>query len=121
VPAADGLRTTTVRRNGTVRARRIDFLIGRQYAGQSAYILYHARTLEFFDHHGTFIAEADWPAPEITYVSTDQLRQHPTATDDPAQSATVTDVLNADTTVTDVLRHDPSVTDVLRHQPSPES
>lgn len=110
VPAAEGLRTTTVRRNGTVRARRIDFLIGRQHSGQTVYILYHATTLEFFDRNGTFIAEADWPAPETTYVSTDHLRQRPT-TDDPAQS----------TTVTDVLRHDANVTDVLRHQPSPES
>lgn len=33
-PSAGGLRATTVRRNGTVRARKSEFLIGRQYAGQ---------------------------------------------------------------------------------------
>lgn len=121
VPSADGLRTTTVRRNGTVRARRTEFLIGRQYAGQTAYVLYHATTLEFFDHQGTYIAEADWPAPGTSYVRAEHLRPNPTATDFPTESPTVTDVLRDGATVTDVLRHGPIVTDVPTHQPSPES
>lgn len=90
------------------------------YAGQTTYALYHATTLEFFDRNGTFIAEADWPAPDTSYVSTDHLRPNPT-THDPAQSTTITDVLSPDPSVTDVLRHGATVTDVLTHQLSPES
>lgn len=117
----DGVRTTSVRRNGTIRARRIEFLIGRQYAGQIAYVLYQATTLEFFNHEGTFIAETDWPAPGITYVSADRLRFNDAATDVPDESTTVTNVLIDDATVTDVLRHGPIVTDVPTHQLSPKS
>ena len=121
VPAAGGLRATTVRRNGTVRARKTEFLIGRQYAGQTAYVLYHATTLEFFDHEGIYIAEADWPVPGTSYVRAEHLRPNPIATAVPAESPTVTDVLRDAATVTDVLRHGPIVTDVPTHQPSPES
>ena len=85
VPIRSGLRTTTVRRNGTVRARRTEFLIGRQYAGQTAYVLYHATTLEFFDHQGTYIAEADWPAPGTSYVRAEHLRPNPIARDVPGR------------------------------------
>jgi putative transposase len=121
VPVAEGLRTTTVRSNGTVRARRTEFLIGRQYAGQTAYVLYHATTLEFFDHQGSYIAEADWPAPSTSYVRAEHLRPNPIARDVPGEAPTVTDVLRDGATVTDVLRHGPIVTDVPTHQPSPES
>ena len=121
MPVAEGLRTTTVRRNGTVRARRTEFLIGRQYAGQTAYVLYHATTLEFFDHQGSYIAEADWPAPGTSYVRAEHLRPNPIARDVPGEAPTVTDVLRDGATVTDVLRHGPIVTDVPTHQPSPES
>jgi len=120
-PVAEGLRTTTVRYNGTIRARRIEFLIGRRYAGQTAYVLYHATTLEFFDHHGTYIAEADWPEPGINYAGADRLRPNPLAIDVPGESTTVTDVVRSGETVTDVLRHTPIVTDVSTHQPPPES
>ncbi len=121
VHVADGVRTTTVRRNGTIRARRVEFLIGRQYAGQIAHVLYQATTVEFFDHQGTYIAEADWPTPGITYVSADRLRFIDTAIDMPDESTTVTDVLTDDASVTDVLRHGPIVTDVPTHRLSPES
>jgi putative transposase len=70
----DGVRTTTVRANGIIRARGIDFLIGRRYAGQPAYLIYHAESLEFYDHQGTRIAEADWPAAGITYIGASGLR-----------------------------------------------
>ncbi len=89
--ALDGVRTTTVRANGTIRARKVDFMIGRRYAGQLAYVIYQRTTIEFFDRQGSFIAEADWPAPGITYIGANGLRQ------------------------------DRTVTDVLTHQPSPQS
>ena len=79
--AVDGVRTTTVRRNGTIRAHRIDFKIGRRYAGQIAYVIYQSTTIEFFDHHGALIAEADWPEPGITYVGANGLRRERTDTD----------------------------------------
>ena len=60
---ADGVRTRTVGHNGTIRARRIEFLIGRQYVGQIAYVLYQATTVEFLDYQSAYIAEADWPDP----------------------------------------------------------
>ncbi len=121
MPSATGTRTAKVKGNGTIRARRIEFLIGRQYANQTAYVLYHDETLEFFDHRGTFIAEADWPVPGISYVSADKLRPKPLAANDVGPSATVTDVPRQEGTVTDVPRHSDSVTDVSTHQPSPES
>lgn len=79
--AVDGVRTTTVRRNGTIRARKIDFMIGRRYAGQLAYVIYQTTTIEFFDRQGAFIAEADWPAPGITYIGANGLRQQKADTD----------------------------------------
>ena len=118
VPRADGIRTTTVRRNGIVRARKVEFLIGRRYAGQTVYVVYNAKIVEFFDRHGTRIAEADWPAAGTSYVGAEHLRPNPIAT---AESPTVTDVVRVDATVTDVLRHGPNVTEVPTHQPSPES
>nr|WP_226901907.1 integrase core domain-containing protein [Phycicoccus mangrovi] len=121
VPVAEALRTTTVRRDGTVRARHTEFLIGRRYAGQPAYVLYHATTLEFFDQHGTYIAEADWPDPAIKYVSADKLRPNLMAPESSVEGSTVTDVLTHGGTVTDVLRHESIVTDLPRHPPSPES
>lgn len=121
VSVAEALRTTTVRRNGTIRARHTEFLVGRQYAGETAYVLYHAKTLEFFDQHGTYIAEADWPDAGIKYVSADKLRPNPITPKSSVDGRTVTDVLTHGETVTDGLRHAPIVTDVPRHQPSPES
>ncbi|MBT9257706.1 hypothetical protein KMZ30_19205 [Phycicoccus sp. KQZ13P-1] len=121
MPVAEALRTTTVRRNGTIRARHTEFLIGRRYAGQPAYVLYHATTLEFFDQHGTDIAEADWPDPGIKYVSADKLRPNPMAPESSVEGSTVTDVLTHGGTATDVLRHESIVTDLPRHPPSPES
>lgn len=105
VPVGQELRTTIVRRNGTIRARGSEFLLGRPYAGQTAYVLYHATTLEFFDHQGSFIAEADWPEPGISYVRAEHLRPNPITRDVPEQGRTVTDVLIGEATVTDVLRH----------------
>lgn len=110
---AEGLRTTTVRHNGTVRARRTSsFTSAAPYAGRTVHVLYHPTTIEFFDRHGTLITEAAWPAPGINYVSTTT-----TTTETPS----VTDVLTHQPTVTNVLRQDLSVTNVLIHQPSPQS
>lgn len=77
----DGVRTTRVRANGTIRARRVDFMVGRSYAGQLAYVIYRTDIIEFFDHQGALIAEADWPTPGIDYVGASQLRRERTDTD----------------------------------------
>jgi putative transposase len=80
-PAVDGVRITTVRFNGVIRARKVDFMIGRRFAGQLAYVIYQIKTVEFFDHQGTFIAEGDWPPPGITYIGASSLRHQRTDTD----------------------------------------
>jgi transposase InsO family protein len=72
----DGIRTTIVRNDGTIRVRRIEFRIGSQYAGQSAYVLLADQTVEFFDHIGTSIARCPWPAPGTRYVGATYLKQH---------------------------------------------
>ena len=48
-------------------------VIGRRYAGQLAYVIYQIKSVEFFDHQGTFIAQGDWPPPGITYIGTSSL------------------------------------------------
>jgi transposase InsO family protein len=69
----DGIRTTKVRNDGTIRVRRIEFRIGSQYAGQTAYVIATETTIEFFDYQGTFIAGCPWPLPGTRYVGTKQL------------------------------------------------
>lgn len=69
-----GVRTTKVRRNGTIRVRKIEFRLGSRYAGQLAHVIAKTDHVAFYDHEGTLIAEADWPAPGTTYVGTKQLR-----------------------------------------------
>lgn len=89
--SAAGVRVTTVRRNGVVRVRKVEYHLGRRYAGQTAYVLAHADKVEFYDHDGTQIIEHPWPPPGTTYV--------------------------ADTTPPTPM----TVTDVLTHEASPES
>lgn len=72
-------------------ALKVDFMIGRRYAGQLACVIDQTKTVEFFDHQGTFIAEGDWPPPGVTYIGASSLR------------------------------HERSDTDVLTHQASPQS
>lgn len=48
-------------------------VIGRRYAGQLAYVIYQIKSVEFFDHQGTFIAQGYWPPPGITYIGTSSL------------------------------------------------
>ena len=71
---AGGVRTTKIRRNGTIRVRKIEYRLGSRYAGQLARVIATADAVEFYDHEGTLIAEADWPPPGITYVGIKQLR-----------------------------------------------
>jgi putative transposase len=89
--SAAGVRVTTVRRNGIVRVRKVEYHLGRRYAGQTAYVLAHADKVEFYDLQGTQIIEHPWPPPGTTYVAY-------------ATPSTPT-----------------TVTDVLTHEPSPES
>ena len=67
-PTATGIRTTTVRRNGVVRVRKVEYQLGRRYSGQTAYVLTHADKVEFYDQQGTQIIEHPWPPPGTTYV-----------------------------------------------------
>jgi putative transposase len=70
----DGIRTTKVRRDGTVRARKIEFRLGSRYAGQLAFVIADTDTVEFFDHQGTSIAQHPWPQHGTAYVGARQLR-----------------------------------------------
>jgi transposase InsO family protein len=51
----DGIRTTMVRNDGTIRVRKIEFRIGAKYAGQTAYVKTTEKNIEFFDAIGTML------------------------------------------------------------------
>ena len=70
----DGVRTTKVRNDGTIRVKKIEFRIGSKYAGQTAYVLTSEQTIEFFDHQGTSITHTPWPLPGTRYIGTTQLK-----------------------------------------------
>jgi len=72
----DGVRTTKVRNDGTIRVRKIEFCISARYAGQTAYVIATDDTVEFFDHQGTSIVRCPWPLPGTRYVGLKHLQQH---------------------------------------------
>jgi len=69
----NGIRTTKVRNDGTIRVRKIEFRIGAKYAGQTAYVKVDKATVEFFDSEGTSIVKYPWPPDGTRYVGTKQL------------------------------------------------
>ena len=71
----EGTRTTKVRHDGTVRARRIEFRLGSQYAGQVISVVSSQETVTFIDLDGVIIAEHPWPLPGIAYIGAKQLRR----------------------------------------------
>jgi len=72
----DGVRTTTVRNDGTIRVAKIEYRIGATYARQRAYILVTNATIEFFDHQGTSIYHIPKPANGTRYLGINHLKQH---------------------------------------------
>jgi transposase InsO family protein len=75
VHTVDGVRTTKVRNDGTVRVRKIEFCLGAHYAGQIIHVISGAETVTFVDLEGVVIADHPWPLPGVSYVGAKQLRR----------------------------------------------
>jgi len=71
----DGVRTTKVRGDGTVRARKIEFRLGSSWAGETIHVISGKRLVAFVDLDGVIIAEQPWPLPGVAYVGTNQLNR----------------------------------------------
>ncbi|TFC27071.1 transposase [Cryobacterium sp. MDB1-18-2] len=70
----DGIRRTTVARNGIVQVRQTRFHISRALAGQTVYLVETTDHLLVFDDDGTEIMEHRWPKPGTKYVSSGRPR-----------------------------------------------
>lgn len=72
----NSIRETKVRNDGTIRVSKIEFRIGSEYVGQTAYVIRNkeTNTVEFFDHQGTSIYRYPWPKPGTRYVGTKELQ-----------------------------------------------
>jgi transposase InsO family protein len=71
----DGERTTKVRHDGTVRARKIEFRLGSSYAGKIIHVVSTEETVAFIDLDGVIIAEHPWPLPGTAYVGARELHR----------------------------------------------
>jgi transposase InsO family protein len=71
----DGRRVTKVRGDGTVRARKIEFCLGRRWSGRLIYVVSGKEKVTFIDHDGVIIAEHPWPLPGVAYVGSKQLHR----------------------------------------------
>jgi putative transposase len=72
------IRETRVRNDGTIRVSKIEFRIGSEFAGQTAYVIKNneTKTVEFFNTQGESIYRYPWPKPGTRYVGTSDLKQH---------------------------------------------
>jgi transposase InsO family protein len=71
----NGTRTTRVRRDGTVRVRKIEFRLGSPYAGRLVHVVSGEETVMFVDLDGIVVAEHPWPLPGVAYVGAKQLHR----------------------------------------------
>jgi putative transposase len=72
----DGIRTTIVRNDGTIRVKKIEFRIGAKYAGQTFHVKTTDKYIEFFEAQGESILRCPWPMPGTRYVGTKELRKY---------------------------------------------
>jgi transposase InsO family protein len=70
------IRTTKVRKDGTIRVKLIEFRIGKQFVGQTAYVKTTSETIEFFNSGGISLVTCPWPARGINYVGTKELEKY---------------------------------------------
>lgn len=73
----NNIRETKVRNDGTIRVSKIEFRIGSEFAGQTAYVIKNneMKTVEFFNNQGESIYRYPWPKPGTRYVGTSELKQ----------------------------------------------
>ena len=55
-------------RLGSVKFRKVGYLMGREFAAQIIHIVYSSKRIAFFDSEGTQITSHPWPEPGATYV-----------------------------------------------------
>jgi putative transposase len=55
-------------RLGSVKFRKVGYMMGREFAAQTIHIVYSSKRIAFFDSNGTQIISHPWPAPGATYV-----------------------------------------------------
>jgi putative transposase len=70
----DGIRRTTVARNGIVQVRQTRFHVTRLLAGQHVYLVETDQHLLVFDEQGTQLMKYRWPRPGIKYVGSGRPR-----------------------------------------------
>lgn len=70
----DGIRRTTVARNGIVQVRQTPFHVTRLLAGKSVYLGETDQHLLVFDDQGTELMKYRWPRPGTKYVSSGRPR-----------------------------------------------
>jgi transposase InsO family protein len=72
----DGLRTTIVRNDGTIRVKKIEFRIGSEYAAQPVFVKTDNTHIEFFTALGLSIVRVPWPAQGTRYVGRGELEKY---------------------------------------------
>lgn len=72
---SSGTRVTKVRRDGTVRVKKIEFRLGSSWSGKLIYVVSGDQTVMFVDPDGVIIAEHPWPLPGVAYVGSKQLHR----------------------------------------------
>ena len=70
----DGIRVATIRPNGSIRARSVNFHISHALRGQDVFLIYETATLTVFNDRGTLIIEHNWPPPGVKYVGNGKSR-----------------------------------------------
>ena len=67
--APEGHGEITVRSNGAVRLRGVDFQISTSRTGQKIAVVWNTTGVIFADHNGVVILEHPWPPEGVTYLS----------------------------------------------------
>lgn len=72
----NGVRTTIVRNDGTVRVKKIEYRLGSKYAKQQLHLLLTDDGVEFFTAQGLSLVKIPWPTPGTRYVGTAELQKY---------------------------------------------
>lgn len=68
IPIADGMRFLKLRENGSIRLRKVTYMVDGQRAGEDVLVIEDSDTITVADHDGTVLIEHTRPAPGIMYV-----------------------------------------------------
>lgn len=92
--------------NGTINLASVMFLVSKAHAGREVILDWDPEAIAIATTDGEVLAQYDWPAPGVRYVSTYAPRPH----QPPRRKRTQEEPSST-----------PTLTEVLTHQPSPTS